>query len=182
MSVRKNISYLYPIVSIPVILIILGSFALSGAAVMENLRFINATNQVLELVSLVRQMSGAQKNSTFFQNPGEDIWADLEGMGQIVSPDRRVNPWKGDIRAVTVAPGAMWIESPMPTHDCRRLALYFMERSLTELGLVAIKARSPDAQNWGQIYPPGAEARGRETEMTCGTDPLARLALVFKLR
>ena len=33
---------------------VLGAFALSGAAVMENARFVKATNQILEPIGLVR--------------------------------------------------------------------------------------------------------------------------------
>jgi hypothetical protein len=182
MSKRKKKLSLFAMAVLPVIAIIVGAFALSGEAVQENLHYVNAANQVLDLVSTVRTIAAGQKG--FAQNPGEDIWADLEHVGQIATGAAHLNPWHGDVRAVAVAGQAMRIESDMPTRDCRRLALYFLGRQPTELGLLSIEAESTKQSGWVHIFPSNMDPRKADTStgLACGSEQVARLALIFRIR
>jgi hypothetical protein len=183
-NLRKKSPSLFSMVVGPVGLIIVASFALSAAAVVENMRFIHAADQVLILVSEVRSIAAGQKG--FAQNAGEDIWDDLEHVGQIIAPEARKNPWGSDIHAVTVATEAMRIETDLPARDCRRLSLYFLNRQPVELGLLSIQAQSFDydnSGNWAQIYPtPIARKNDSMVETACGTRSRARLALILRVR
>jgi hypothetical protein len=179
MALRNTKITLHGIVAIPVAFIVLGAFALSIAAVIENLHFINATNQILSIVSTVRSLTAGQ--SSFAQTPGEDIWAALEHSGQIISSPSHPNPWHGEMRIITISNSAMRIESDLPTHDCRRLALYFLQHQPTDLGLVTIEAQSFTDALWTPIYP-GLTADEHITQQACGKPPYSRLALIFKIR
>ena len=181
MSARNNKTFLTILISIPVVLIIAGAFAMSVAAVAEDLRFVNAADQVLALVGSVRSMATQQNG--FAQTPGEDVWGDLEKAGQVIPASRRINPWHGDVRAVTVAPAAMRVETDLLTRDCRRLALYFLGRRPAELGLLSIEAQPVDTPTWTPIDLDAVPAvYDRMVGGACGKDKYARLAIIFKVK
>jgi hypothetical protein len=180
MSLQNNKPLFYVLTALLVAVIVLGAFAMSGAAIFENLRFVRAADQILELVSMVRSMASQEKG--FAQNPGEDIWSDLIGAGQIEQSASHLNPWQGWVRAVTVTNMAMRIESDLPTHDCSRLALYFLGRQPAELGLLRIEAQSTVDTGWFVIYPLAGVTYSYVADSACGHAPYARLALVFRVR
>ena len=178
---------LHTLVAIPVALIVLGALALSVAAVVEELRFIRAADRTLELVSTVRTVAAGQKG--FAPTAGEDVWADLEHIGQIFPDPGHPNPWGGEVRMTTAAMNvvgtmAMRIESDVPRHDCRRLALYFLGRQPADLGLLAIEAQpATDSKRWGAIYPLPAGYKSADlVEAACGQSSYSRLALTFRIR
>jgi hypothetical protein len=178
---RETPKSLFVICAVLVIAIIAGAFMLSGGAVVENLRFIGATNQILDLVSNVRVVASGQKG--FAQAPGEDIWSDLEHAGQVLPTATPLNPWKGELHAVTVANSAMRIETLLPAHDCRRLALYFLGRQPAELGLLSLQAQPETESGWSQIYPAAAGYKAETlAESACGNNKTVRLALIFRIR
>ena len=178
MSARKNKTFLTILIALPVLLMIAGAFALSVSAVIEDLRFVNATDQILALVGSVRSIASQQ--SGFAQTPGEDVWNDLEKAGQVIQANSRFNPWHGNLRAVTVASAAMRIENDLPTHDCRRLALYFLGRKPSELGLLAIEAQADGAGVWTPLDLNAPEvAVDRMVGVACGKAKYAHLAVVF---
>jgi len=179
MSSRNNKISLHNIVAVPVAFIVLGAFAMSIAAVMENVHFINATNQIFSLVSTVRMTTSDQK--TFIEMPGEDVWADLERAARIPADTPRTNPWHGNIRILSLSDKAMRIESDLPTHDCRRLVEYFLSHQPADLGLLAIEAQSLNNSTWLRLYPLQT-AHNYMTNTACGTSPYARLALIFTIR
>jgi hypothetical protein len=176
---RKFKLPLFAMIVVPASLIILAALGLSGAAVIENLRFIGAESQILDLLSKVRTVANGQKG--FATNAGEDIWDAMERAGQTFPT--HYNPWQGEIRAVTVPNSGMRIETDLPTRDCRRLALYFLGRQPGEVGLLSIQAEPYPAESWGQIYPIAAAHKNDSVvESACGRATYARIALVFRLR
>ena len=180
MAKSKNRSQLHLFIAIPVVLIILGAFVLSAGAVVENLRFVRAASQILGLVDFVRSFAGQQRTVVF--NSGDDIWADIARLGQTPPPRARTNPWDGSIRTIAIANMAMRIESDLPSQDCRRLALYFLERQPAELGLLSEEAQSDQETSWAAIYPPPASGADFAAETACGKTHFSRLALVFRIR
>ncbi|MDE2030029.1 MAG: hypothetical protein KGI97_05625 [Alphaproteobacteria bacterium] len=180
---KNNLSPLPLLVTIPVVAIIVAALALSGLAAVENWRFMRAADQVLQFVGMVRQNAAVQKG--FAVTPGEDVWAALQGLGQIIPPAARLNPWQGGLRAAVVNSRVIRIETDLPTHDCRRLALYFIKREPQETGLLAAEAESggPGAA-WSRFYPSSvspdevADAAAR----ACGREADAHLALFFQIR
>ncbi len=180
MAALKNRSHLHIFIGIPVVLIILGAFAVSAGAVVENLRFVRATSQLLGLVDSVRSFAGQQRTLIF--NSGEDILADMTRLGQTPPPLARTNPWGGDIRTIAIANMAMRIESYLPSQDCRRLAQYFLGRQPAELGLLSADAQSDIDTSWSAIYPPPAIGADSAAETACGKTSFSRLALVFRIR
>jgi len=181
MSARNNKTLLTILIAIPVVLIIAGAFALSISAVVENVRFINATDQILSLVSSVRSI--AVQQSGFAQTPGEDVWGDLEKAGQTIKASDHFNPWQGEMRAVTVAPAAMRIENDLLTHDCRRLALYFLSQKPAELGLLAVEAQAIGSSVWTSVDLNATETiRDALVGNACGKARFARLAVVLRVK
>ncbi len=181
MPSRKRFSLLYSIVLVPVVLIVLGSVALSAAAVFENFRFANATAQILGFVKIVRTFLAEQ--NTFFLNIGEDVWAAMVRVQQIPSTVPPLNPWGGKFRVNAITNAQMRIESDVPSQDCRRIALYFVGLGPEELGLVTIQAQAEQSATWYIIYPPSSAAQQvAAAEASCGPGDRARLALVFRMR
>jgi hypothetical protein len=180
MSWQNNKVFLHGFITLPVALIIIGAFTVAAAAVIENLRFIRTTNQILSFVALTRSMVVQQ--SGFAQNPGEDVWVALEHAGQVPPGASHLNAWHGDMRATVLTASAMRVENDLPTHDCRRLAIYFTEHDPAGLGVLAIEGQSTATNIWATIYPSPAVAHGKAAETACGNAPYARLAFVFKLR
>ena len=160
--------------------IVLAAFALSGAAALENLRFIRATDQILEPVGLLRSIIAQQPS--YSQNPEEDVWADLARIGRVPSATTHPNPWGSDVRVFAITNAAVRVESDLPTHDCRRMALYFLNQA-QGFGIIAIEAQPFGRVVWSAIYPlPANMPRDRLTDIACGNAAAARLALVFKVR
>jgi len=179
MPSRKNRSQLYAFVLVPIVLILLGAFALSAASVFENMRFAKATTQILSFVRMIRSFAGEQK--TFSLNSGEDAWAVMVRLGQISATTKPVNPWGGDIRATAAQGGAVRVETDLPSQDCRRIALYFLGLHPSELGLLSVEAQSDQDATWSVVYPSPAAEQVVRTESSCGTTTHSRLALVFKI-
>jgi len=92
------------------------------------------------------------------------------------------NPWHGEIRGVTAAPMAVRIETDIPTHDCRRAALYLLGRQPAEMGLTGIEAQGFGDSQWTTIFPALPSNYNRAIELACGRTPYARLALIFRIR
>ena len=180
MSLQTNKTILSSSITTLVVVVVLGSFALSGAAVVENLRFVKATSQILEPVGLVRTIIAQQPG--FIQKPGENIWDDLARVEQIPSGSDHVNPWGSDVHVVAATNVAIRIESDLPTHDCRRMALYFINQA-QGFRLLAVEAQPFEQVLWSPIYPmPENTLRDSVVDVACGKAHAARLALVFKVR
>ncbi|MGB9153573.1 MAG: hypothetical protein WCD70_10860 [Alphaproteobacteria bacterium] len=159
---------------------VLGAFALSGAAVMENARFVKATNQILEPIGLVRGIIAQQQS--FVEIPGQDVWADLARLGRVASATDHLNPWGSDVHVVAVTNAMIRVESDLPAHDCRRMALYFLNQA-QGFGIVAIEAQPFEDILWARIYPPPENmSHNRAVELACGDTHAARLGLIFKVR
>ena len=180
MPAQNKKSIFTPLLTLFVAMIAIGGFSLSAMAIVEDLRFAKATDRVLWMVGLVRTVVGQLPN--FAQNPGEDLWKDLVGVGQIPASTGHTNPWQGDMRASTVAGSQMRIENDLPTRDCRRMALYFLAHQPSELGLTSIEAQTFDSAVWAQIYPLPTESYSHTVENACGRATFARLALVFRVK
>ncbi len=181
MTLRRNKTLYTILISIPVVIIIAGAFMMSVAAVVENLRFVTVTNQILALVASVRSIASLQ--SGFAQVPGEDVFSDLEKAGQTIPASDHTNPWHGEIRAVTVAPSAMRIETDLLTRDCRRVALYFLGRKPAELGLLTIEAQTVDAAVWIPVDLVASPALYDQlVGNACGKARYARLAVIFRVK
>ncbi|MFA5041423.1 MAG: hypothetical protein WC464_07305 [Bdellovibrionales bacterium] len=173
-------SLLFSAVLVPVALIILGAFALSAAAVFENLRFASGTTQILEFVRQVRSFVNEQK--TFSFNLGENVWLAMIRFQQIPRTSLQTNPWGGTIRAIITANTEMSIESDLPSQDCRRMASYLIGRGPQTLGLLSIAAHSNQDTTWSVIYPPPPGGQAPTVKAACGPTSLSRLALVFKIK
>ena len=178
---RRNKTLPTILISIPVIIIVAGAFTMSVAAVVENLRFVKAADQILALVGSVRSIASQQ--SGFAQVPGEDVFGDLEKAGQTIPASSHTNSWHGEIRAVTVAPSAMRIETDLLTRDCRRMALYFLGRKPAELGLLTIEAQAVDAAVWTPVdLIASPELYEHLVGSACGKANYARLAVIFRVK
>jgi len=179
MPVKISQSLVHFVVAFAVIVIIGVSLTLSGLAVTENLRFVHATDQLFQLINLIRSTAGGQKD--FAQSVGEDILADLQHTGQILPST--TNPWGGETRATLLAANMMRIESSLPPHECRRMALHFMDYQPADIGLLGIQAQAvPDAP-WVAIYPlPPHTRTGNQLEIACGNGQDARLGLILQIR
>ncbi len=180
MLLQEKHSLLFKASIAPVALVILGAFAFSVAAILENVRFANATGQILGFVGKVRSFANEQK--TFSPAVGEDVWDAMVRVQQISSATPRTNPWDGTIRAAVTANAEMGVESDLPARDCRRMALYFLGLSPAELGLLSIAAHPDSSAAWSVIYPPQNNNQIVAVNAACGLSGTSRLALVFKIK
>jgi hypothetical protein len=180
MPSRKHRSRLFNFVVVPVVLILLGAFALSAASVFENLRLAKATSQILEFIRTVRFFMSQQKTSSF--SAGEDVWASMVRLGQIPESAASSNPWGGMLRATATANAAMRIESYLPSQDCRRMALYFLGLGPVELGLLSVEAQPDQEASWYAVYPSPDIEPDAAIKAACGTMRYSQLALVFRIK
>jgi len=181
MPTRKKTFSLRYLVGVPVSVIIAGAVTISFLAAIENLRFIRATDQILQTVVLVRNVASMMKE--YAPQPGQDILADLSRFGQLA--DLPINPWHEPLRVAGGVNNSMRIETDLPTRDCRRLAFYLMARDPTDLGLQSIEAAYGIQPAWLRAYPspPATHAHPEAAvENACGTEAYARLGLVFRIR
>jgi len=166
--------------AIPVALIIAGAFFISVKSSLENLHFMRATGQISWFVNTARAVATDQKNLVF--SPGEDVWLDMIKTGQIASSTERTNPWGGAIRANAIDNFSMRVESDLPVHECRRVALYFLEHNPVEQGLMGLEARQIGDTAWGKVFPDSAEGKVVAIEDACGRSDQSTLAMIFRLR
>jgi hypothetical protein len=176
----KNRSHLFGFVFVPVVLIILGAFALSAAAIIENMRFVGGTSQVLKHVETIRSFAKEQK--TFFLNPGEDVWARMIQVGQISTSAAHTNPWGGELRLIAASETELRIENDLPSQDCRRMTLYFLGSDPVKNGLMLVEARSDQDEQWSTIYPSPDTGRVSVVEASCGVTRHSQLVFVFRIK
>jgi hypothetical protein len=176
----KNRSHLFGFVFVPVIFVILGAFALSVASVIENVRFVGATAQVLGLVKAVRIYTVEQKTFSFV--PGEDVWARMIQVGQMATSTDHINSWGGEVRLIAASATELRIENDLPSQDCRRMALYFLGLDPPGIGLLSIEAQSDLDETWSPIYPTPDSGQVAAAGVSCGATRQARLAFVFRLK
>ena len=180
MPSREYHSRLFRVALVPVALIVLGAFALSAAAILENLRFAGATSQILGFVRMVRLFVNEQK--TYSLGMGEDVWATMVRVQQIPESVAQVNPWGGKIRVIATSTTEMSFESDLPAQDCRRMVLYFGGLDSEKSGIISIAARSDLAPTWSVVYPAPADKQVATAEESCGPTKRSYLALVFKVK
>lgn len=175
----KQKNRLYTLTLIPVALICLGAVALSTRALFENLRFVSATNDLSTVVTSVRSYAKEQRSYSFI--PGEDILTKMIALGQMPAKVR-ANPWDGALSAFVAPDMGLRIETDLPAHACRRIALYLFGRKPADLGLMSMEARSEPKPAWSSIYPVQGIDTGLAAQNACGKSGHAHLALVFKIR
>lgn len=168
-------------------LIVFGIWAAVSAA-LENIRFAQATDQVLQLVATARDY--AAHTPVFATQLDDDVLGALNHAAIINVMDgvdhrkKLENVWGGNILATVVEPSVMRVEGDMPTHDCRRMAL-FLINDAKDLQLEVMEARGLGQKTWQRFYDGRSDvgpASSRGIDSACGGASFAVLALVFRLR
>jgi hypothetical protein len=177
MSSRKYRSNLHDLLFFPVILVILGAFAVSIASVVENLRFVRGTFQLSDFVGKVRAF--IQEHPTYSLKPGQDVWVSMVQAGQISSTAPQ-NPWSGDIRAWALSATQIRIETELPSQACRRIASSLLK--MNELDLLSIEAQPERNGAWYTLYPAPSPDEDSTITTFCGTKRRALLAMVYKIK
>ncbi len=152
MPLTSNRSASHFWIILPVVLIILGAVTMAATSVKENMRFSEATSQILTMDRTVQV--------------------------QIT----RTNPWGHTVSGTPGQTGVFRIESVFPAHVCRRIALYVMETNPNETGLISIEALPDSAPAWNRVYPPPSPEIEELVHSACGDMPLARLGVTFRVR
>jgi hypothetical protein len=179
MPPHKKRPHLYYFIRALVASAILGALGVSIASVLENLRFSEATSEILWFARTVRSFANAQQTLSFA--PGQDVWDSMVQAKQISASTRKHNPWNGEFGAVAIPNAMMRVETTnIPTHDCRRLALYFSQSKVPEF-LIAIDIQSDQDPAWYAVYPPPLADQVSTVEATCGTGRTAQMDFVFKI-
>jgi hypothetical protein len=170
----------HPFIVPGVVFVILVSLAASTMSVRENLRFFDAKSQILSFVQTVRTFANEQP--AFAPVQGQDLWASMVASNRILQSTPQRNPWNGQMRASAGPNSTIVIESALPSQDCRRIGLFFLE-SAAEFGFIAMEAQSDrDDASWMTLYPSPAGGQDSLVNAACGETAFSRLALVFKLR
>ncbi|MDD3371918.1 MAG: hypothetical protein PHE27_08865 [Alphaproteobacteria bacterium] len=168
------------ILTASVTLIIMVSLVVSAASVRENLLFGEAVSQILWFINTVRTFEKDQK--TYTLSSGQDVWANMVQAGRISVTTKHTNPWGGDFQVTAGPNDTMRIENIVPTHNCRRLALYMLESGPEKIGLVAMGARSEQNSIWNTFYPKPTWQKKDMPDISCGVAKNAHLAMIFKMK
>jgi hypothetical protein len=165
----------------------LGAIWIISAAIIENIRFAKGTTQMMHLVTSAHTLAAQDKN--FASQPNEDLLFDMMRIGMITEyvnskPVTMVNPWNGAVRLLSPVPAMMRIETALPNHDCRRMALFFVKNS-SDLGLKIVEVHGDNAQTWQRFYAPADginNSNVRAIEDACNQSSYVTLAFVLTIR
>ena len=155
-------------------------------SIVENIRYVHATQQIHDLVTASR--SYAERDPSFGTQSDQNALALLiraqliQGGSMINDPPSMSNPWNQPVRLTSVGSSIVRLETKVPSHDCRRLAAFLGKEASTE-GLVAMDARQTDKGVWRRFY---EKTRSRfdpkAADAACGREQDATLMLFFKVR
>jgi hypothetical protein len=162
---------------------------LSGSAAYENVHFVHTTGTILNLVSIARE--DAEKDPSFGLVVGSDLIGELQSRGQLPGQQGGTaqpaampyNAWNGPIRASFTSNTVMRFETDLPTHDCRRLALFF-GKDAADLSLLSMEARELNGP-WRKFYDQATSVQApnfSSADAACGFGEKATLALNLRLR
>jgi len=178
---RKLLDLLF---SLAVSILIAAAIWAAAAAIVENIRYGKATDQILEILADGRAL--AARDPGFAQQPADDVVARLTSAGLLLKPAgdsiNLQNPWQHTLSLQTVQASRLRIDNLVPAQDCRRLAHFFMA-NFKEIGLKALLAHPPTAAAPQPFFDDTQPAATVEAVATaCGQEPLAYLTLDFSLR
>lgn len=176
-----------------VIACILGAFWLSGSAIYENYRFVKATDQIADVLDLVRYLriqptqSSKQSHDVFFKRVAETDQAQIGQTNTDPPEPGLITPWGNAMRLVFYPNyNIVQLITTVSPVACRRLLLYYADE-VDQLGLrqVDVKTDSPIAV-WRRVY---EEKKGAESNVIppsvvysgCDADVPNSLALTFYL-
>jgi hypothetical protein len=165
-----------------------GGVWLAVAAAYENIRFSRGSEQILTLVSILRDFA---KGDRLASTPGQDDLLFLlarsqfmQGIDATSSPAKLANVWQKPLTARLVQPALQArLEMSVPPHICRRLVDFF-NKDAEGLNLYRIEARDDPQIMWGMVYDREKGAsRGMITPLiACGEGDPSFVALTFALR
>ncbi|MDD3030468.1 MAG: hypothetical protein PHS57_09400 [Alphaproteobacteria bacterium] len=179
MFTLKDQDRLFLAVLVVVLSIIGGAASVSVASILENKRFVEATSKILWIVRTVRSAASAQRIPSL--DPGDDVWAALIQSGQVSATMDRSLPWGGTLDAHAATRNSVRVETFLPSHNCRRIALYFLSLEPTELHLLSVAAKPMPNASWSLIYPLPDAQQVDAAVAACGDELNARLALTFMI-
>ncbi len=169
---------------IPIIGVIAVASWLAIAAAYENIRFAQATDQILALIAIAHDY--ASKDQNFGATLNEDLLNRLVQTGKVPPPKDGpqggfINAWQGAVTATAIPGFLMRLETHVPTRDCRRLALFF-GKDAKDLALTQMEARE-EGGAWRQFYaaPDSIDISPTIIDAACGQASWSTLALIFRL-
>jgi hypothetical protein len=179
-------AFLRKSILLPMAVIIAGALWVTAAAMIENIRFAQATDQVLLIVGRARELASLNKN--FAATPGEDLLTELARISGISGvteghPSTLMNAWDGTMTAKATAPLTMRLETDMPVRDCRRMAIFFIKNG-EGLGLNMMETSQDASGLWRQFYNRKGMSSSDSTsiEVACGDSARVVLAMIFTLK
>lgn len=175
------------LVMVGVVGIVAVALWLSVAAIFENMRFVQASEQILTLMArsrdYVRERGG--------YNEGPDLLAQLGRGARVVGVQQGPvafvsNAWGRRMTLGALEPLRGRLETTVPTSMCRRLVEFF-GGDLVGLGILRIEARNESIEAWRLIYEGGGEAHPAKIVAGalmkgCGVGDWAQMGLTFELK
>ncbi|MDX2028394.1 MAG: hypothetical protein SFW62_07140 [Alphaproteobacteria bacterium] len=171
------------VVLVPVAAIILGALVIAGTAMLENVRFARATEQILGLTAIAHDF--AKRDRNFATQPGEDLLKSLSNAGRVQGvidgkPALLANPWRMPVKMSAMLASVMRLETTVPTRDCRRLAMFLVKNGVA-LDVRALEAHSNNT-TWQRFYDRTKDVVDEKAiDAACGRSDEAVLAVVFFL-
>jgi len=167
------------VLALPVVAIVVAAIWLTLASVLENVKFVHCTEQLLAIISSAQD--DAKTDANFGMAENEDIIDDLVRRAQLA--DRPLNSWKGAIRATAHPAPMLRIEVDVPGRACRRLALFF-GKSADDLKLRKMEAHEQDSNGWSPFFDATNPLLFDHPAINkaCGESEHATIALIFALR
>lgn len=164
---------------LPILFVIGLALMLAVASILENVRFRQSVDQLLNIVDISRHYAAQEKS--FATHPNEDLLGTLllAGMMSIsdggmsvnasTSPATLTNPWQRKITVSSPQPSMMRIETSVPDHVCQRLAL-FLSKDAKGMGVLLMEARSGDQGIWRHFFDISRPVRPREADLDAACD------------
>jgi len=171
---------------LPMVVVLTAAIWLAVASVIENVHFQQAVDQIINIVDISRNYAVQDRN--FATQSNEDVLVSLSRAGMISlnasgTPLSVVNPWGRKVIVFSPRYSIVRIETSVPDHDCRRLAMFFA-KDIKALGVQSMEARTNPKGLWRRFYDRRYTAIPGESdvEAACDLGSDMTLALIFGVR
>jgi hypothetical protein len=166
------------IITLPfIIVIILGSFAISVMSIIENKRFIEGTNLIL---SIPKAVATFQKNRPAISfAPNDNILEILAHANLFPKQSIHINPWGGMIKAAAIDSQTFRIYTSIPPSVCRKLSLYFEKYDFSDTGLAAMYVSQDNTESLVATFSAAKKESSSKIESACDDGVMAYVAIEF---
>ena len=182
MKTNKPIIPLF-IITLPfIVIIIIGTLAISVMSTMENKRFIDGTNLILSVPKAVTTLLKTRPVTLMPNDNILDMLSNVSLFPKKPEYSDYSNPWGGQFQAFAVDNNIFRIHTVITPSVCRKLSLYFGKYDFSNVGLSAMYA-NPDnnVDSWAVTFSKAKKEPASKIGTACGNGASTRTIIEFSV-